>query len=71
MKNPWREFGYVMGANFQAVFLLVGAGQLSDLCREGKGSFLCAAESFFLPGALVVSGFVYYQVFRHLLRSKR
>ena len=71
LQNSWREFAYVMGATFQAVFLIVGASQISELCREDKGAFLCSAEPFFLPGALVVSGFVYVQVFRHLLRSKR
>lgn len=70
VEPSWRTFAYVMGANFQVLFLLIGAHELGKLC-QGGGSVLCEWEAFFLPGALLLSGFVYYQVFRFLLRPGR
>lgn len=69
MGSAWRAVAYIMGANFQALLLFVGANELSSQCG-GSTEGLCAWEPFFLPFALVVSAFVYYKVLWFLARSE-
>ena len=70
MNSTWRAFLYVMGANFQAIFLFIGASELSGLCQK-EGGALCAWEPFFFPFVLVVSAFTYYKVLWFLVRSEQ
>lgn len=70
MSSSWRAFSYIMSANIQAVFLFLGAQELSEHCKGG-GHWLCGWESFFVPFALVVAAFVYYKVLVFLVRSEK
>jgi hypothetical protein len=70
MNSSWKAVAYIMGANAQVFFLFLGAFEVSKGCL-GSSEGLCAFEAFFLPFALVVSGFVYYKVLWHLAKTEK
>jgi len=70
MGRGWRAFSYIMGANFQALFLIFAASNLEKSCRLDS-AWICGFKPFFFPCALLVSAYVYYQVVRALIRMDK
>ncbi len=70
MSRGWRAFSYVMGANFQAVFLLFAASDLKERCGVNQ-SWVCDYKQYFFPAALLISGYIYFQVISALVRLEK
>ena len=69
MSRGWRAFSYIMGANFQAVFLLFVASDLEKRCLLDQG-WLCSYKQYFFSIAIVVAAYIYFQVMRALIRME-
>lgn len=70
MNSAWKAVACIMGANAQVFFLFLVSLEASKGCL-GSTEGVCALETYFLPFALVVSGFVYYKVLWYLVRTQK
>jgi|GEM_PF-4942034 len=69
MKSAWKAVACIMGANAQVLFLFLTSFEASKRC-SGSTEGVCALEAYFLPFALVVSGFVYYKALWYLVQTQ-